>query len=93
MSNFGDYLSKGLKTHEDIKGRNSGQQVLPSKCSGVTNWYWKGGSYEQGGRTGACGSRKDHKRVYQCPDCAKRHWFTSKYKWVKNILSWWEVYN
>ena len=41
-------------------------------CGKVTNTFlkdeqWKGpGSY-----TGACGTRKDNKRVYICQECAK----------------------
>lgn len=71
--NFGKWseaAKQGYSTYEAFKQRNNGEKVIQGNCPHVTNWYWNGGSYESGGRTGQCGMRKDHKRVYQCPDCA-----------------------
>lgn len=57
------------KGYEDIKKRNDHERVIFNGCDNVTNCFMHRNHYEKwGGRYGVCGTRKDHSRIYLCPE-------------------------
>jgi hypothetical protein len=60
-------VGAGFKTYETVKRRQSGQVVNPNACKGITDTFVRRGKLDgPGGRSGPCGSEKDHERVYCC---------------------------
>lgn len=58
------------KTVDEDLQRNSKEQVL-EKCNTTTTCFFKDGEWmgESGHRSGECGTKKDHRRVYVCRAC------------------------
>jgi len=58
-----------------MKGRNNHEVVFNTGCSATTNHYMHMNEYciaEVEEDWGGCGTRKDHSRVYLCPNCYDR---------------------
>ena len=54
------------------KSENPGPVKIEGACGETTNTFTKDGKLAgPGGRTGPCGTEKDHRRVYLCKNCAK----------------------
>ena len=69
MSWFGN-IGKAFGAYEDLKGRNNQKVVNPNGCGKVVNTFAKNGKWMGAeGRSGACGTQKDHSRVYTCRGC------------------------
>ena len=61
--------------YETMKRRQSGKQVCSASesCGNNTNCFLRDGQWMgPGGRSGCCGSEKDHRRVYLCEGCYKK---------------------
>lgn len=68
-------IGKAFGAYEDLKGRNNHKVVNPNGCHKVVNTFVKGREWMgAGGRSGACGTQKDHSRVYSCRGCYEKYW-------------------
>ena len=57
----------GYISYEQIKNRNTGEVVVPNACGKIVYTFVKEGHMDgPGSHAGACGVKKDHKRVFSC---------------------------
>lgn len=77
--NFGGKFLGNLKeaysVYETMKRRQSGKQVCSGSesCGNNTNCFLKNGQWMgSAGRSGPCGTEKDHSRVYLCENCYRK---------------------